>query len=623
MQPNSVVRMSLGVLISVTALFAQVARRETMIPLKNWASPLYWQPNPAEREAARQASPQRAEPQLVFSASAVSTNALTFVAITPCRLVDTRGAAAGFNGIEPFSGPSIQPLGTLTVPVQSATEASTNTTPAPCGAIPSIAQAYSLNLTVVPQGPVGYISLWPTGSPQPVVSTLNDTQGEVVANAAIVPAGTPSGGVSVYNAGPAIADVIIDMNGFYAAPTDLNGNTAIGAGTLLSNTTGTDNTAVGNSALTSNTTGVNNTATGNLALASNTTGCCNTASGNTALTSNTTGSSNTASGGGALYSNTTGSNNSAFGRLALNTNTIGANNTAVGENALLNNTTGVNNVAVGQNALNANTTGNGNSALGAGALSANTGTQNAAIGTGALTANVGGSANVAIGWGALGADAGGNNNIAIGNLAAHNLTGNMNNIHIGSQGTSGDSGVIRIGTVGTQTSTYIAGVYSGSPGTPNLYVCVDANGTLGTTGCSTPSSRRFKDEIADMGDATNMLLRLRPVTFFYKPQYDDGSHSLQYGLVAEEVAKVYPDMVGYDKNGQPSSIKYQSLAPMLLNEVQKQNREIQSQELQIRKQAEALQVQQEQNHNLADRLAALELLLSGQAPKATGPVSSQ
>jgi hypothetical protein len=154
----------------------------------------------------------------VFSANAVSTNALTFVAVTPCRLVDTRGAAAGFNGIQPFSGPSILAGGTLTIPVQSATEAGTNTTPAPCGVIPSIAKAYSLNLTVIPHagGAVGYISLWPSGSPQPVVSTLNDSQGVVVANAAIVPAGTPSGGISVFNAGPATTDVIIDVNGYFA-----------------------------------------------------------------------------------------------------------------------------------------------------------------------------------------------------------------------------------------------------------------------------------------------------------------------------------------------------------------------------------------------------------------------
>ena len=128
----------------------------------------------------------------------------------------------------------------MTFPVQSAAEASADTTPAPCGTIPSIAQAYSLNLTVVPVagGAVDYISMWPSGYSQPFVATLNDPQGAIVANAAIVPAGTVNGGISVYNQGPATANVIIDMNGFFAAPSDLNLNTAIGVEALASNTPG-------------------------------------------------------------------------------------------------------------------------------------------------------------------------------------------------------------------------------------------------------------------------------------------------------------------------------------------------------------------------------------------------
>jgi hypothetical protein len=149
-----------------------------------------------------------------------AATALQFYAVAPCRLVDTRGAAAGFNGIEPFSGPSITAGDTLTIPVQSAAEASADTEPAPCGVIPSSAQAYSVNITVVPHadGAVDYVSLWAAGASQPFVSTLNDPEGLIVSNAAIVPAGSPSGGVSVYNAGPATTDVIIDMNGYFASP---------------------------------------------------------------------------------------------------------------------------------------------------------------------------------------------------------------------------------------------------------------------------------------------------------------------------------------------------------------------------------------------------------------------
>jgi hypothetical protein len=152
-----------------------------------------------------------------------SATGLQFYPVSPCRLVDTRGAGGGFNGISPFSGPSLLSGATANFPVQSSSEVTADTTPAPCGTIPAGAQAYSLNSTLVPHAGVSdnFITLWPSGLAQPVVSTLNDGQGEVVANAAIVPAGSPSGGVSVFNEGPATADVILDMNGYFAAPSGL------------------------------------------------------------------------------------------------------------------------------------------------------------------------------------------------------------------------------------------------------------------------------------------------------------------------------------------------------------------------------------------------------------------
>ncbi len=185
--------------------------QENVVPLKNWSAPLHWHPNQAERAAALKPVPLLQ----------VLADTLAFVAITPCRLVDTRGG--GFNGISPFSGPSIPSGGTATFPVQSSTEASTNTTPAPCGVIPSTAAAYSFNLTVIPAaaGGVNYVTLWPAGASQPIVSTLNDVQGTIVADAAVVPAGTPSGGVSLYNSGPAAINVVIDMNGYFAPETDV------------------------------------------------------------------------------------------------------------------------------------------------------------------------------------------------------------------------------------------------------------------------------------------------------------------------------------------------------------------------------------------------------------------
>ncbi len=493
--------------------------------------------------------------------------------------------------------------------MQSPTEATDNTTPAPCGAIPSIAQAYSFNLTVVPVagGAVDYVSMWPAGSTQPVVATLDDPQGAIVSNAAIVPAGPIAGygGVSVYNDGPATMDVIIDMNGFFAAPSDSNGNTAIGQGALQLNTTGSFNTASGGGALNGNTTGSDNTATGTGALGSNATSSDNTASGAFALTSNINGDENTATGSRALQSNTTGDNNMAGGYQALQNNLSGCCNTASGDAALQNNTNGNLNTASGYHALQS---GNGsyNTATGAIALTLNTtGSDNTADGLGAMENNTAGSNNTAEGTGALSSNTTGTSNIAVGYQAATNVSGgNSNNIHIGSQGASGDSGVIRIGTEGTQTSAYIAGI-SGASAPGGAAVYVTSNGQLGTA----LSSRRFKEQITDMGDSSSKLFQLRPVNFFYKPQYDDGSHLLQYGLIAEEVAKVYPEMVAYDNDGQILTVKYQLLAPMLLNEVQRQN-------TLIEKQAEVNQLQQEQNRILESRLAALEAWLSSQSAAA-------
>jgi hypothetical protein len=186
-----------------------------------------------------------------------------------------------------------------------------------------------------------------------------------------------------------------------------------------------------------------------------------------------------------------------------------------------------------------------------------------------------------------------------------------NNIDIGNVGTSGDSAAIKIGTQGTQTSAFIAGI-SGVTSSGGIEVFVNSSGQLGTAN----SSRRFKEEITDMGDTSSKLLQLRPVTFFYKPEYDDGSHLLQYGLIAEEVAKVYPEMVAYDHDGQILTVRYQMLAPMLLNEAQKQSARVERLEEQNRK-------LEEQNRKLEERLAALEGFSSNQTAAATRPAGSQ
>jgi hypothetical protein len=565
----------------LTAQRTREPAQENVIPLKNWASPLYWHPNRVESAAAARASPQNglpqnAAPQLQFPGNVVSADALTFVAITPCRLVDTRGAAVGFDGIAPFIGPSIPGAATVTFPVQSYSEAIANTTPAPCGSISSIAEAYSFNVTVIPYagGAANYVTVWPAGSAQPVVSTLDDTQGMIVVNAVIVAAGE-AGSVSLYNSGPATIDVIIDMNGYFAAPTDLIGNTAIGVGTLAANNGGYDNTATGGQALASNTSGGYNTASGFDALQYNTTGAYNTATGLSALQANTTGAQNTATGLSALQDNTTGSYNTASGLFALLHNTTGSYDTAGGYYALLYNGIGSNNTAIGSYAMNYSTSGSNNTAIGFNALSNNT--------SGAF-------------------------NIAVGNGAGYNAPfTNSNSIFIGSQGTGTEgNGAVEIGIPGTQTSFFAAGISGITTGLGDaVAVVIDSNGQLGTV----VSSERFKEDIQDMGDASNDLLSLRPVTFRYQQAYQDGSKPLDYGLIAEEVADVYPDLVVKGKDGRIQTVQYQKLTPMLLNEVEKQAQ-------QIGRLAEQNGQQAEQIRSLEDRLAAIEAWL----PAASGPV---
>ena len=394
------------------------------IPLKSWAAPLYWQPSQAEHENAA-----KSVAQIQFPPNATSNTALVFVAVSPCRLVDTRGASAGFIGSTPFNGPYIQAGQTVAFPVQSTTEAAT-TAPPPCGKIPSFAQAYSVNLTLVPHplgAPVNYVTMWPdNGSAIPSVSTVNDQQGAVVSNAAIVPAGTNSCGIQVFAYGP--TDVIIDMNGFYAAPSDTLGNTAAGAGTLSSLTTGFANTANGWFALYSDTTGYSNAAIGDLALYSNTTGSGNTATGTEALYNNTIGSGNTATGLYALLANTTGQDNNASGYLALSSNTIGGMNEASGYEALHFSTTASNNTASGYQALYSTTIGGDNTAGGSQALFSNTsGVDNTSSGSQALYSNTTGHHNTATGAGALFASTTGIYNTASGGLALNNNTTGFEN----------------------------------------------------------------------------------------------------------------------------------------------------------------------------------------------------
>jgi endosialidase-like protein len=314
----------------------------------------------------------------------------------------------------------------------------------------------------------------------------------------------------------------------------------------------------------------NNTAEGTDALFSITTGTDNTAIGFDALNSNTTGDSNTANGSGALMSDTTGNRNTAVGFAALESDTTGERNTATGRAALVNNIAGNNNTADGHDALFSNTTGLRNTATGSFALFANTTASfNTADGYFALFSNTTGNSNTANGYDALVNNTTGIDNIALGNFAGANLTTGNNNIDIGNQGVAGEAGTIRIGVVGTQTATFVAGIM-GKTVPMSTPVFVNANGQLGTT----PSSARFKDEIKPMGKASEAILALKPVTFHYKKELDPDGIA-EFGLVAEDVEKINPDLVVRDNQGKPYTVRYDAVNAMLLNEFLKEHHQLQ------------------------------------------------
>jgi hypothetical protein len=300
--------------------------------------------------------------------------------------------------------------------------------------------------------------------------------------------------------------------------------------------------------------------------------------GDDALFSLTTGSFNTAIGFNALYSNTTGNGNTANGSRALWSNT-GWYNTANGFQALYSNTTAWYNTAIGSAALYSNTTGFSNTANGFGALSENTtGNNNTAVGFDAFVSNTTGS-----------------NNIAVGFQAGVNVTTGSNNIEIGNVGAASDFKTIRIGKSGTQTKTFISGI-SGATVPTGVAVIIDSSGHLGTT----TSLARFKDNIKPMDKASEAILALRPVTFRYKKDVDPEGIA-QFGLVAEQVEKVNPDLVARDDEGKPYTVRYEAVNAMLLNEFLKEHRTVQEQK-------EAIA---QLKHDFADQRKQIEALTAG------------
>jgi len=309
------------------------------------------------------------------------------------------------------------------------------------------------------------------------------------------------------------------------------------------------NTAEGKNALFSLTTGGFNTAAGFLSLSSNTTGSFNTGIGAGTLLanvggSNGEGSQNTATGAGALLSNTTGGFNTANGAFALFSNTTGIQNTATGTGALQSNTAGLDNTANGLNALHQNTTGEKNTANGLSALFSNsTGNQNTAIGY----------------FASLNLTTGGNN-VALGFNAGSAQTTGTENVYIGAN---------MFGVAGENSACYIKSIF-GQTTVSGVPVFINSNNKLGTT----TSSKRFKEEIKLMDKSSEALFALNPVTFRYKKEIDPTA-TPQFGLVAEDVEKVNPDLVVRDQEGKPYSVRYDQVNAMLLNEFLKEHRKVQ------------------------------------------------
>lgn len=555
--------------LAASFAFARPASVDDSTAVPNWAAPPYWVP-PAGGLDALQRTPESKRPM------APPPSALAFHAVTPCRIADTRGF--GFTG--PYGPPSL-----TAGPVRSFAVTSPGTN---CN-IPSGVAAVSLNFAATTLSANGNLIVYPTGGAAPTVSSLNWTPVEIaISNAAVIPLGSNS--ISVVVNGPAgsTADLIIDVNGYYQADpvvTAVNGISnavALVAGGDVTVTPAGQNVTIGTNASATNVpnTLVRRDAIGNFTAGTITAALTGAASSNVlkdgdAMTGNlvmnggdldlsfngrivrdvslffhSPGNENTFAGLEAGRDVTAGGTfNAGFGANALHTLTGGLENVAVGAEAGAGIVGGSFNVAVGDLTMTTTTFGTANVAVGSHACGGCTGNSNTAIGYTALTG------------------ATGNGNIAIGSGAGTSLTSGSNNIYIGHSGAA-ETNTIRIGTSGIHLFARMAGI-NGSTSAGGVAVLVNGLGQLGTT----TSSARFKEDVRDVGSESDGLYRLRPVSFRYKPELDpDGIE--QFGLIAEEVEKVYPGLVTCGEDGEPQAVRYHFLVPMLLNEVQKDRQEL-------------------------------------------------
>jgi uncharacterized coiled-coil protein SlyX len=276
---------------------------------------------------------------------------------------------------------------------------------------------------------------------------------------------------------------------------------------------------------------------------------------------------NTAEGQNALLSRTTGGFNTAVGWFSLRSDTVGAFNTAIGAGTLLANTADQN-TATGAGALLSNTTGSSNTADGAFALFSNTtGQFNTANGGAALQSNTTGNGNTANGAFALLNNTTGSGNTALGGGAGSSITTANNVICIGGE----------VGGANVDNTCFIGNIRGVTTQNADaIPVLIDSAGQLGTV----VSSERFKKDISNMEKASEAILSLRPVTFHYKT---DKTNRPEFGLIAEEVAEVNPNLVVRDKDGKIYTVRYDAVNAMLLNEFLKEHRKVQEQDATIEK----------------------------------------
>ena len=342
------------------------------------------------------------------------------------------------------------------------------------------------------------------------------------------------------------------------------------------------------------------TAEGCNALKSLTTGAANTGIGWFSLFSTTTGIGNTGVGAGALALNQA-DNNTAVGGGALFLNTTGTENAAVGANALVHNDSGSDNNAFGTNALFANVEGTFNNAHGRNALVTNTASENNAFGDLAMENNTSGSNNTAIGDDALRNNVDGSGNVAIGDEAGTGLEPSVNNcIAIGAPGD---------GPFATLDNTcFIGHIFDEAVSDPGTQVPVYVD-QFNNVGVANTSSRRFKHDIQPMDKASETLYRLKPVTFKFN---SDWKGTKQYGLIAEEVAEVDPQLVVHGKNGEVNAVHYEQISNMLLNEFLKEHKKVEELQATVVQQQKGMEVLTAQLKEQAARIQKVSAQLESE-----------